>query len=245
MSSEITTHNDLVNQVKSNQELSELLLKSKHYSKMGPEGIFAIVEKARSIGVNPLDALNGGMFFVQGKVELTAQLMNHLIREAKHSITQDPTSSPDCCVLRGKRCDTGDSWVASFSIKDAQTAGIYRNQWLKYPQDMLFARALSRLARQLFPDVVRGCYVQGEIAEAVEVENMKKLEAISNTITQEQYLCLADALEGKDELKQKILDFMKSKFSVDHLSLMPQSMYDYAIKRAKEWMQVIPEMENK
>ena len=235
----ISIHDDLISTVKSNQELCSLLLQSPHYKKMGPEGIYAIVEKARSIGVNPLDALNGAMFFVQGKVEMTAQLMNQLIRAQKHSITQDASSDASCCVLIGKRADNGDTWTSSFSIDDAKLAGIYRNQWLKYPQDMLFARALSRLGRQLFPDILRGVYVQGEISDALDAENMVKTakappKRMESSITQEQYEDLLEALGDNEELKEKIISFMKSKYSVAHLSLMPNSLYDFAMRRALE-----------
>lgn len=37
--------------------------------------------------------------------------------------------------------------------------------WAKYPEDMIYARALSRLARRLFADVIGTAYVEGEIRE--------------------------------------------------------------------------------
>lgn len=160
--------------VQETMKLCKMLMETPHYKKLGQEGIFAIVQKAKSIGVDPLDALNGGFYFVQGKVELTATMMNDLIRRKGHSITKDKKSDDKICILHGKRKDTGDTWSESFSIEDAKLAGIYRNQWLKYPKDMLFARSLSRLARQLFPDVIKGCYVDGEIAQALEPEEVKE-----------------------------------------------------------------------
>ena len=152
------------------QKLCQALMQSPHYQKMGKEGIFAIVQKSKAVGVDPLDALNGGMYYVQGKVEMTSTMMNDLIRRQGHSITKDKTSNAEICILHGKRKDNNDTWCENFSIEDAKQAGIYRNQWLKYPKDMLFARALSRLARQLFPDVIKGCYVEEEIKQAYEAK---------------------------------------------------------------------------
>lgn len=152
------------------QKLCQMLMQTPHYKKIGAEGIYAIVQKAKSIGVSPLDALNGSFYFVQGKVELTSTMMNDLIRRRGHSITKDKKSDDTICILHGKRKDNNDTWSESFSIEDAKQAGIYRNQWLKYPKDMLFARALSRLARQLFPDVIKGCYVEEEIKQAFEAK---------------------------------------------------------------------------
>lgn len=236
--------------IQNTNKMCQALMQSPHYKRMGAEGIFAIVEKAKSIGVSPLDALNGGMYFVQGKVEMTAAMMNQMIRQNNHSITKDKKSDDTICILHGKRSDNGDTWVESFSLEDAKKAGIYRNQWLKYPKDMLFARALSRLARQLFPDVIKGCYVQGEISDAPPLnapivsssedkvisvspsvdDETQKPEAISD----EQYQVLEEWMGDNILLRQNILTFMKKKWGIDMLQEMPVEIYDHAINRAKQ-----------
>jgi hypothetical protein len=165
------------------------LMQYKHYEKLGEVGIFAITQKALSLNISPLDALNGALYMVNGKIEMSSAMMNHLIRVNGHSITKDPKSDDKICILHGKRKDNGDTWTESFSIQDAITAGIYKEgPWKKYPKDMLFARALSRLARQLFADVIKGCYVEGEIikdslqeAECEEVDKPKR-QSKSKTI---------------------------------------------------------------
>jgi len=200
--------------IQNTKKMCEALLQSAHYKKIGTEGIYAIVEKAKSIGVSPLDALNGGMYFVQGKVELTASMMNQLIRQGGHSITKDKRSDNSVCILHGKRKDNCDTWTESFSIEDAKLAGIYRNQWLKYPKDMLFARALSRLARQLFPDVIKGCYVQGEISEAILVEEVKEMPL---KLSDDQLSELTLALGENADLKEKLINFIKSEGMGDDL----------------------------
>ena len=227
----------MINDIQNTTKMCQILMQSPHYKKMGNEGIFAIVEKAKSIGVSPLDALNGGMYFVQGKVEMTSAMMNQLIRMCNHSITKDKRSDDTICILHGKRADNGDTWVESFSIDDAKKAGIYRNQWLKYPKDMLFARSLSRLARQLFPDVIKGCYVQGEIADApafdATVEEIV-METTETAITDEQYQELEGWMGDNLNLRQNILMFMKKKWGLETLQEMPIEIYEQALKRAKE-----------
>lgn len=206
--------NPTVVTVQETMTLCQMLMQTPHYKKMGQEGIFAVVQKAKSIGVDPLDALNGGFYFVQGKVELTSTMMNDLIRRKGHSITKDKKSDDKICILHGKRADTGDTWSESFSIEDAKTAGIYRNQWLKYPKDMLFARALSRLARQLFPDVIKGCYVDGEIQQATE-----KASHSPEPIVEEPPIDLQEMKESIEnhielphkELLDEYLQFVKEK----------------------------------
>jgi hypothetical protein len=238
--------NKIITDIKNTQEMCRLLMNAPHYKRMGVEGVCAIVEKAKSIGISPLEALNGGMYYVQGKVELTSGMMNQLIRMNGHSITKDKRSDDSVCILHGKRKDNGDTWVESFSIEDAKKAGIYKNQWIKYPKDMLFARALSRLARQLFPDIIKGCYVQGEILEtpveslvqSAEEEVIEPDEVVFDeppeSISEDQYYAIENALGGNDDLRDNILGFMKKRWGLESLSQMPMIIFEHSMKRAKE-----------
>lgn len=156
---------DYLAEFQKTKELCKQLMQTSHYSKLQEVGVFAIVEAAKSLNIDPRLALGGGLYFVKGKVEMSSRMMAALIRKNKHSITRDPKSDDTVCILHGKRSDTGDTWTESFSMDEASKAGISGNDvWKKFPRDMLYARALSRLARQLFPDVIGNCYVEGEIA---------------------------------------------------------------------------------
>jgi hypothetical protein len=212
---------DITKDLQDTQKMCQFLMQTPHYKKIGCDGIYAIVEKAKAVGVNPMEALNGGFYFVQGKVEMTSAMMNQLIRSKKHSITKDKKSDDTICILHGKRADNGDTWVESFSIDDAKKAGIYRNQWLRYPKDMLFARALSRLARQLFPDTICGMYVQGEISEAPIIEEAPRV------FTSEEQANKLDAIIGDDhKYRECVMSFIKKQFDLDSLVGIPKETYD-------------------
>lgn len=225
--------------LESTQKLCHALIKTPHYARMGQEGIFAIVAKARSLSIDPLDALNGGLYCVQGRVEMSAQMMNQLIRMHGHSVTKDSKSDDSICILHGKRADTNDTWTESFSINEAKRAGIYseKSAWGKYPRDMLFARALSRLARQLFPDVIKGCYVEGELSAALATENVpgqpindnkenKTLEIKETLITQKEIEELEEMFALIPEYRTQVLTFLKNSFQVDSLDKLPSKLYD-------------------
>lgn len=144
----------------------------------GGAGIMSIMLYARELGLPMMQCLFGGMHNIQGKVQISPQLMNSMIRQKGHRLEVDATN--ERCIIKGVRCDTGESQVASFSVEDARKAGIYKSggAWEKYPEDMCFARALSRIARRLFPDVIGVSYVEGEIES-------KEKETPCLTITQE------------------------------------------------------------
>lgn len=137
------------------------------YTGIGSEQkILMIILAARELGIPILQALNGGLWNIQGKIEISARLMSSMIRRAGHSI-KIVTSDSKECVLEGTRKDNGDTFTCKFTIEDAQRAGLIKpgGVWTKYPEDMIYARALSRLARRLFADVIGTAYVEGEIRE--------------------------------------------------------------------------------
>jgi hypothetical protein len=149
---------------------------SQMYSGVGGEArIMMILLAAKELGVGPCQALNGGIWAIQGKIEISARLMNGLIRRAGHSI-KIVRSDDECCTLLGTRTD-GDSFQVSFTKADAEKAGLWgSNTGKKYPADMLYNRCMSRLGRRLFSDVIGQCYIEGEIKEAKDVEKLEKAE---------------------------------------------------------------------
>ncbi len=138
----------------------------------GVDAIFMVLLAAHDLGIKPTIALNGGIWNIKGKIEISARLMTSMVRRAGHSLNIKESTATSCTIL-GKRCDNADEHEITFTIQQAKTAGLVRcnhdgspGMWQKYPEDMLYARALSRLARRLFPDVIGTAYVEGEIRDA-------------------------------------------------------------------------------
>ncbi len=230
-------------------KMAEALLETGHYKKLGMGGIFAIIQMARAVGADPMQCLNGGMYPIDGKVEMESKLMMALIRQKGHSITKDKKSDNNICILHGKRVDNGDGWSESFSVEDAKKAGLLSRGgvWSKYTRDMLFNRALSRLARCLFSDVIKGCYVLGEISEApslnskvneseqnqFETEIISEVESVPviNTITAEQAKQLDKLIGDNDEYRETLGAFLKKYYGIDSLSQMPADILEKVMVR--------------
>lgn len=152
--------------------MAEHAVSSKMYKGIGEKaGVMMIMLSARELGVPAMQALNGGLNIIQGKVEISARMMSALIRKAGHKIKVQECTALHC-VLVGERGDTGEVQTSSFSVAEAQLAGLVKpgGGWIKWPKDMCFARALSRLARQLFSDVIGIGYVEGEISQNIDVK---------------------------------------------------------------------------
>jgi hypothetical protein len=230
-------------EVASMQKLCQQLMKTPHYAKMGEAGIFAITQKAKSIGMDPLDALNGSMYFVQGKCEMSGQAMLALIRSKGHSVSMDPKSTDAKVIMYGKRADNGDTWRVEFSTEDAKKQGIFRNQWEKMPKVMCMWRCVSQLSRFLFSDVIKGVYVQGEISDAIPFDAPVEyvVEEVVRKITQEQAEELLSILEEcSPETKTKFNNFIKTA-GADSIFDLPVNSYDnlrdMAVKRKNEYQE--------
>lgn len=152
------------------QTMAKAAVDSKMYRGIGDQaGVMMIMLSARELGIPPCQALNGGINIINGKAEISARMMSALVRKAGHEIKIIEISDTSC-TLSGKRADTGETQEASFTLADAQKAGLVKPNggWTKFPKDMCFARALSRLSRQLFSDVIGIGYVEGEIVATDE-----------------------------------------------------------------------------
>jgi len=154
------------NEFKVLQTMARAAASSGLYNGVGSEQkILMILLAARELGIQPMTALNGGLWNIQGKIEISARLMNAMIRKAGHSIVIRQCDASKC-ILEGKRSDNGDTFSSTFTYEEAQRAGLTNRQvWKTYTEDMLYARAMSRLARRLFPDVIGSSYVEGEIRD--------------------------------------------------------------------------------
>lgn len=148
------------------QTMAKQAVDSKMYRGIGDEaGVMMIMLAARELGIPVMQALNGGINIIQGKIEISARMMSALIRKAGHSVTIKESTDVSCTLV-GRRADTGDYATVVYSIQDAQRAGLIKptGGWAKNPKDMCFARAMSRLARQLFSDTIGIGYIEGEIS---------------------------------------------------------------------------------
>lgn len=104
---------------------------------------------------------------IDGTASMRPEAMLGLVRRAGHSVTIEAHS--DYVTATGIRSDNGDTHEATFTMEDAGTAGLAgKKNWQQYPEAMLTWRAVSKLCRNLFSDVVLGAgYVPEEVGADV------------------------------------------------------------------------------
>lgn len=120
-----------------------------------PDDAFAAMLAGREAGLAPMQSL-ASIHVIDGKPSFSPELMRALVARAGHRL--DVLEATDqCCTLAGVRADTGAGAQVTWTISDAQRAGLAgRGSWAKYPRAMLSARATSELCRLLWPDIIAG-----------------------------------------------------------------------------------------
>lgn len=118
-----------------------------------PDEIIAAALYGREVGFGVTTSLTY-IQVINGKAGLSAEAMVALVRRAGHSISGKATASVAHVV--GKRADTGDEMEITWTADMAKRAGLNTDTWRKYPEAMLWARAVSQLCRSLFSDVIMG-----------------------------------------------------------------------------------------
>jgi hypothetical protein len=129
-------------------ETTEFVPKSLRGNK---HAILACILYGRELGLGPMASLEG-IHMIDGRPSLAAATKLKRAREAGHSVEGESTD--ERATVKGVRADNGDTITVTFTIEDARRANLLsKDNWKKYPADMLWSRAISRLCRRLFDDV--------------------------------------------------------------------------------------------
>lgn len=127
--------------------------------------IFVSIIAGQELGLAPMAALRG-IHVVKGKPILSADTMVGLVlsrgaAEYFSCIAETPTS----VTYETKRSGSPKPQTCTWSLEDAKRAGLNGDNWQKYPRAMLRARCKAMLARDVYPDVLAGCYTEEEAHE--------------------------------------------------------------------------------
>ena len=152
---------------------------------------------ARELGLAPLSAFPD-LMIINGAVGMTSKLMLALVLKAGHkSVVREMTDEK--AVIEGFRKFDGE-WESvglfEFTEDDAIQANLMpKDTYQLYPADMLMNKAVARMVRFGFPDVIRG-YVPDEIEDitGVTFPHDAHLGPLEEVIDAEE---VAEILEGE------------------------------------------------
>jgi hypothetical protein len=152
---------------------ARLLATDMHQSRMfgaygTPQAVLSTVMLGRELGLPALAALRS-VHIIDGKHTLSAALMVALILKSGLAEYFEPLSFDDTqATYETKRVGGRNPIRLTHTLEMARTAGLIKpnSNWEKVPTDMLVARAQSRLARMVYPDLLAGLYTPDELEDA-------------------------------------------------------------------------------
>ncbi|MGW2010945.1 hypothetical protein [Streptomyces nigrescens] len=135
-----------------------------------PGDITAAILAGSELGLKPMATLKS-IDVIQGTPALRAHAMRAVVQKQGHQI-ELVESTPERCVLRGRRKDA-DNWqtVEWTTARASQLGLLGKAEWKKQPQTMLVARATGELCRLIASDALHGMpYVSEELEGTVHAE---------------------------------------------------------------------------
>ena len=126
---------------------------------------------ARELGLAPLSSFPD-LMVINGAVGMTSKLMLALVLKAGHKTKVIEMTDTGAQIQAWRRYDGEweDCGVFSFTQEQAEIANLWvKDTYELYPADMLMNKAIARMVRFAFPDVLRG-YVPDEMTDITGVE---------------------------------------------------------------------------
>jgi 5'-3' exonuclease len=141
-------------------QLAQLLFKARLFSAYGtPEAVLSTVLSGRELGLSAMASLRA-FHVVEGKPTMAADALRALVLKSGKAKTFRCTERTASAATFTTTREGEEPMELRYTIEEAQAAGLVKNggSWTKNPSDMLVARASSKLARLVYPDVVAGLY---------------------------------------------------------------------------------------
>jgi hypothetical protein len=132
-----------------------------------PEAAALIVLKAIELGIPPVSAFEF-IDVIEGRPRLRAQMIGALVDRSGKGYIHIAESTPDRCTAIGYRTGRPTIKITCTLAQFAHLAK--RDVWMHYPGDMLRAKAIARVGRVMFADVLGGmdASVEGELVDTAD-----------------------------------------------------------------------------
>ena len=145
------------------QTMAEALARSGLFGMKRPEEALALMIVAQAEGRHP-GSVAAEYHIIQGRPALKADAMLARFQQAGGKVAWDQYT--DACVSAVFTHEAGGSAKIEWTMDRAKKAGLTgKDNWTKYPRQMLRARVISEGVRTVFPAVCVGVYTPEEVQD--------------------------------------------------------------------------------
>lgn len=177
------------------------------------EEAIARIMYGRTLGLSAIASL-ANVYTINSKPGLEAATMLGICLQRPDvcELFECVSSSATHATWRGKRRGYDKIEEVTWTIEDAKRAGLLgrgekseMNNWDRYPEDMCNARAITRIAKRRFPDLVRGFSSVEELRDAVRVgDHVIETQGALTTPAIEKAKLERDVAKEAEEIKAVI-----------------------------------------
>lgn len=149
------------------EKLSKSSLLPKAMQGKMPDVLVTILA-GQEMGLSPMASLRN-FHVIEGKPVLSADGMVALVLGSGKAVYFDRVEeTADSVTYETLRVGSKKPRRCTWTLAMAKAAAIdKKDNWRLYPRAMLAARAKSELARDVYPDVIAGCYTEDEIDHVI------------------------------------------------------------------------------
>ena len=225
------------------QAASESGLFGERGGKVSTAQAFIRILHGVSLGISPTNALVG-ISIIKGQLVFSAALTAILLAKHGYSIVHRLTD--ESCTM-SLRHDDSISESVTFSLTEAQRAGLVREDsgWKKWPQDMMWARCLTRIARREAAHIFGGAGIVAHFGEGGEPEVEREdtpqaSEPMVSTQLADTLWKIDDAMAEKGYSSKEIDRYRENvchRQGAESPYAVPQEVWDVLLKQIPSWPQ--------
>lgn len=133
--------------------------------------VLVTIMTGQEMGLSPMAALRG-CHVIEGKPVLGADTMVAVVLgSGKAEYFTRVEESEEAVTYETKRKGDPHPRRCTWTMEMAKRAGLHlKDNWRGYKRPMLAARAKAELARDVYPDVLAGCYTHDEIGDGARAD---------------------------------------------------------------------------
>ena len=136
-----------------------------------PEDVMVVLLTGRELGLQPMYALRN-VYVLEGRPSLSADGISAICQASPLCLEwRILESTADRATIRVHRYGR-DPQTFTWTAEEAKRAGLFdrgkdpaKNNWNRYPRQMLVSRVSSEAGREVFPDVLGGFYSREELQD--------------------------------------------------------------------------------
>lgn len=171
--------------------------KSRLFGVDSPEAALMVAMAGRDLGFSYAQSLRA-FHIVKGKPALSADgMVAACLASGECEFFRAVEVTDDSATWETKRRGSQVRRY-TFTMADAQRAGLASDMYAKHPRRMLSARAKSYLARDEFPDVLLGLVTEDEAVEIAASREPVQFVQTTRTVEPEPDAALDDSIRARD-----------------------------------------------